>query len=178
MRPRWSRSRFGYDHRWWREPERGERVEGRSVLVDHASAVALPGLRCAVRPRWPTSSGSHRLGVIRPTPCGPGPTPGCGTACGRCRSTDQWFLPLSLAVILIGWQAVDRRDWRFAPATLLGMAIESVVLAIALVGLSKVVDLGFTRLEQAGSTAACPPVMPGLKPPGGPLDRIPRRGGL
>ena len=42
---------------------------------------------------------------------------------------------------------------------LLGMAVESVVLAVALVGLSKLVDLGFTRLEQAGppSLAATAP---------------------
>ncbi len=63
--------------------------------------------------------------------------------------TDQWFLPLSLVVGLLVWQAIDRRDWRFAPAALLGMAVESVVLAVALVGLSRLVDVGFTFLERS-----------------------------
>ena len=84
---------------------------------------------------------------------------------------------MSLVLVLVGWQAVDRRDWRFPPATLLGMAIESVVLAVALVGLSKLVDLGFTRLEQAGPPSLAAAAA-GRRPPGGPLDRLPGRGGL
>lgn len=61
--------------------------------------------------------------------------------------TDRWLLPVGLIAGLLGWQAVDRRDWRFHPAILGGMVVESLLLAFALVGLSKLVDLGFARLE-------------------------------
>ena len=63
--------------------------------------------------------------------------------------TDQWFLPLCLVLALLAWHAVDPRDWRFAPAALIGMAAESLVLAVALIGLSRLVDFGFTCLERA-----------------------------
>ncbi len=56
-------------------------------------------------------------------------------------------MPVGLVSGLLGWQALDRRDWRFHPAILWGMAVESLVLAVALLGLSKLVDLGFSRLE-------------------------------
>jgi hypothetical protein len=61
--------------------------------------------------------------------------------------TDQWLLPLSLVLALLAWQAADPRDWRFPPSSLLGMVIESLVLAVALIGLSRVVDVGFAHLE-------------------------------
>ena len=71
--------------------------------------------------------------------------------------TDRWLLPIALASGLMAWQAVERRDWRFHPATLVGMAIESLILAVALVGLSKLVDLGFARLEGPSLLATTPP---------------------
>jgi hypothetical protein len=64
--------------------------------------------------------------------------------------TDRWFPPLFLALALLGWQVVAPRETRFSPAALLGMALESLVLAIALVGLSKIVELGFENLEHSG----------------------------
>jgi hypothetical protein len=67
--------------------------------------------------------------------------------------TDQWLLPLGLVLALLGWQAADPRDWRFPPSCLLGMAVESLVLAVALIGLSHLVDLGFARLERHPSLA-------------------------
>ncbi len=82
--------------------------------------------------------------------------------------TDQWFLPLSLVLTLLIWHAADPCDWRFAPASLLGMATESVVLAVALIGLSRLVDLGFTCLERVPSPVlAAPP--PGASHPMVPL---------
>jgi hypothetical protein len=68
--------------------------------------------------------------------------------------TDHWLLPAALVVALLVWQAFDLREWRFPPVSLLGMAAESVVLAVALVGLSKLVDLGFVVIERTG-----PPVL-------------------
>lgn len=68
--------------------------------------------------------------------------------------TDHWVVPLVLVVGLLAWQASRPRDWRFSPYALAGMAAESVVLALALVGLSKLVDCGFAVLEGNG-----PPVL-------------------
>ena len=62
--------------------------------------------------------------------------------------TDHWFPPLCLAVALLAWQVWTARDWRFSPWILLGMVAESVVLAVTLVGLSRLVDLGFEELER------------------------------
>ena len=70
--------------------------------------------------------------------------------------TDHWLPPVVLMAGLIVWHLFSLRDWRFAPSVLLGMAAESVVLAVALVGLSKLLDLGFTVLDRTG-----PPVLAG-----------------
>ncbi|HMB06785.1 MAG TPA: CPBP family glutamic-type intramembrane protease, partial [Isosphaeraceae bacterium] len=48
----------------------------------------------------------------------------------------------------------------FAPASLLGMAVESVVLAVALIGLSKLVDLGLAGLERSLAAVPAHPVAP------------------
>lgn len=61
---------------------------------------------------------------------------------------DQWLPPLALVVILLGWQVVSTRDWRFSPAVLPVMVLESLVLALALVGVSRLVDTGFSLLER------------------------------
>lgn len=60
---------------------------------------------------------------------------------------ERWLPPLIVVAPLVAWQAVDRRDWRFRPVVFAGMAIESLVLALVLIGLSKVVDIGFDRLD-------------------------------
>lgn len=72
---------------------------------------------------------------------------------------DRWFLPLTLILTLVGWQAATSREWRFGPSCLLGMAVESLVLAVGLIGMSKLIDLGFERLEPSpGALAAGGPV--------------------
>ena len=70
-------------------------------------------------------------------------------ALGVCGLTDRWLLPLLLIMGLLGWQSFDRREWRFQPLVLIGMALESCGLAILLMALSQVVDVGFNRLESA-----------------------------
>lgn len=67
--------------------------------------------------------------------------------------TDQWILPLGLMFVLVSWQAFNPRNWRFPPFTLLGMTVESLILAVVLVGISRLLDLGFVTLERH-------PVMP------------------
>jgi hypothetical protein len=64
---------------------------------------------------------------------------------------DRWLLPLLLVVILLGWQVVSYRDWRFSPGILAGMVVESLVWAVMLVGISRLIDAGFSYLEQRGT---------------------------
>jgi hypothetical protein len=61
--------------------------------------------------------------------------------------TGRLLLPLAVVGMLLLWQLIGKRSWRFSPATLMGMGAESVALALALVGLSRLLDLGFSRLE-------------------------------
>ena len=64
--------------------------------------------------------------------------------------TDHWLLPLSLVITLLAWQAFSPRDWKFSPYSLLGMAIESAVFGLALIGMSRLIDIGFGILEARG----------------------------
>lgn len=68
--------------------------------------------------------------------------------------TGQWLPPLVLVAGMLLWQTVARCDWRFDPACLVGMAVEGMIWAVALIGMSKLVDLGFARLEGQTLTAA------------------------
>jgi hypothetical protein len=63
--------------------------------------------------------------------------------------TDRWLPPLLLVVALMAWQAADRRSWAFRPGCLAGMAVESLALAVVLIGLSRLVDLGLVHLDDA-----------------------------
>jgi hypothetical protein len=85
--------------------------------------------------------------------------------------TDRWLPPLCIALALLAWQAISSRPWRFSPLVPVGMALESLILAIALVGLSRLVDLGFENLEHSpgwclsaqgpgASAAPAPPAAP------------------
>ena len=138
------RRRFGYDHRWWGEPPRAEIGSGSSywatarkplpclvfvlpmLVVYEAGVLALGG-----------PAGVHRAGADA----------WMRGALATLGLTDRWFPPLALVVALLAWQAAGRRDWRFRPATLLGMALECPILAVALIGLSRLVDLGLARLD-------------------------------
>ncbi|AMV36676.1 CPBP family intramembrane glutamic endopeptidase [Planctomyces sp. SH-PL62] len=62
--------------------------------------------------------------------------------------TDHWLLPLSLFLILLGWQAFQPKGWKFSPMVVAGMIFESLVLAVALVGVSRLVDMGFDLMER------------------------------
>ena len=61
--------------------------------------------------------------------------------------TLQWFPPLLLILVLLGWQMTRPRDWRFEPSILVGMVLESLLLAITLVGVSRLIDVAFSALE-------------------------------
>jgi hypothetical protein len=65
---------------------------------------------------------------------------------------DRWLLPLLLVVILLGWQVISYRDWRISPGILAGMVVESLVWAVMLVGISRLIDTGFSYLERRGTS--------------------------
>lgn len=60
----------------------------------------------------------------------------------------EFVAPLAVVGLLVAWMiAAGPRTWAFRPSWLLGMAVESVLLAAALIGLSRLVDRGLTWLE-------------------------------
>ncbi len=61
--------------------------------------------------------------------------------------TDQLFPPLLLTIGLLAWQVTDKHDWNLSIWHLVGMALESLLLAFGLIGLSRIVDLGLTHVE-------------------------------
>jgi Type II CAAX prenyl endopeptidase Rce1-like len=60
---------------------------------------------------------------------------------------DRWLPPIVLVGAMMTWQAFRAKSWRFRPGCLAGMVIESLLFALTLVGLSRLVELGFERLE-------------------------------
>jgi hypothetical protein len=141
------RSRFGYDDRWWGEAQ--------GVSTDRFASyweVTRRPFACLtfVTPLLM----AYEFSVIWQR--------GGGAAAGRTGAdawmrhglavlglTDRWFPPVCLVLALLVWQAVAAREWRFSPLVPFGMAVESLIWAIALVGLSRLVDFGFENLERS-----------------------------
>ena len=65
--------------------------------------------------------------------------------------SDHWLLPLLLFLILLTWQVLSFYDWGFSPGILAGMVVESLVWAVVLLGISRLIDFGFSYLEQTGT---------------------------
>jgi hypothetical protein len=151
-----ARSRFGYDHRWWGEPPR---PEAEDLSYWSQTRRPLPCLVFVLPILAAYELGVLWLGGASAGALRTGADAWMRQALAALGLTDQWLLPALLVIALLAWQAVDPRHWRFPPSYLLGMAVECVLLAIALIGLSRLVDLGFARLERhpalaAGSTDA------------------------
>jgi hypothetical protein len=68
---------------------------------------------------------------------------------GSVGMTGRLVLPMAVIGVLLIWQLIGKRSWRFSPWTIMGMAFESCALALALVGVSRLLDMGFSRLEAA-----------------------------
>jgi hypothetical protein len=107
--------------------------------------------------------GVLRLGGATPESLRTGADTWMRQALGSLGLADHWLLPLLLVVILMGWQVLSFRDWRFSPGILAGMLAESLVWAVVLVGISRLIDLGFSYLEQTGPAILA--VDPGGPPP-------------
>ncbi len=89
-------------------------------------------------------SGVLWLGDRHLAACGPAPTPGCARRLSSLGLSDHWLLPLLLFLILLTWQVVSFYNWRFSPGILAGMVIESMVWAVVLLGISRLIDVGFS----------------------------------
>jgi len=145
MRSSLPRSRFGYGPSWWGASAQPS-VERESsywaitrapipclvfilpILLTYEIGVILVGGESADRVRTGADAWIRR-------------------AIGTLGLTDRWLPALAVVVILLGWQAFRRESWRFRGAYLAGMAFESVLLAFVLVGLGRLIDLGFDRLD-------------------------------
>ena len=161
-RPGRPRSKYGYDHRWWGEPAPASAVDDSGgywattrrpipclafilpILVAYeAGVIALGG---AASETWRAGADAwmrHGLATIG--------------------LTDRLLPPLALILAMLAWGALDVRRRRFHPGVLAGMAVESLVLGVALIGLSRLVDLGFARLDPPE------PLSAGGAHPAGPL---------
>lgn len=143
-RPAQARSRFGYDHRWWGE-------SARLAVDDHSywalTRRPLPCLIFILPLLLAYEAGVLWLGGGSSQAPRTGADAWLRQLLATAGLTDQWLLPLGLILALLAWQAADPRDWRFSPSCLAGMAIESLLLAVALIGMSRLVDIGFAHLE-------------------------------
>jgi hypothetical protein len=68
--------------------------------------------------------------------------------------TYPWLVPLALLIILVVWHVVGRHEWRVAPSILPGMVLESLIWALGLVGISRLIDVGFSYMEH-GTIRLC-----------------------
>jgi hypothetical protein len=145
------RSRYGYDHHWW--------GESAPVEIDDASYWSttrrpIPALVFILPILLAYEAGVIWLGGPSADALRAGADVWVRQGLASLGLTDRWLLPVGLISGLLAWQAVDRRNWRFHPGILWGMAVESLLLAVSLVALSKLVDLGFSRLEGPSLLAA------------------------
>ena len=145
--PRRTRSRYGYDHHWWGE---APAAPADSHGYWSTTRKPLPCLIFILPLLIIYEVGVIRLGGPSADALRAGADAWVRQGLASLGLTDRWFLPVALISGLLAWQAVDRRDLRFSPPTLIFMVIESLALALALVALGKLVDLGFSRLEGPG----------------------------
>ncbi len=139
------RSRFGYDHRFWGEVPEADRV---APTYWGTTRRPLPCLAFIAPILIAYEAGVFWIGGQSAEVLRTGADAWLRRGLGMFGVTDQGFLPLGLVLAMVAWQAFSPRNWRFSPWSLLGMAAESLVLAVALVGVSRLLDVGFLALER------------------------------
>lgn len=152
-RPRRVLRGSGYDRAWWGEAARLPRPEesywARTRRPLFCLAFVLPILvvyEAGVAWIGGEASASLRTGADA----------WMRLALGGIGLTDRWLPPLGLVLALLVWTAADagRGPSRLRPWSLLGMLGESLALGVLLIGLSRLVDLAFLRLEPTPPPAA------------------------
>ncbi len=139
------RGRHGYDRRWWARARRAEAPASESYW--RAVRSPLAGL-LLVAPLLVT----YELGVLWLERGGTRATRAgidvwIRDALGRAGVEAGWIPPAILLLGLLAWQSAAGGACKPRPRYLLGMIAESLAFAALLVGLSRLVDLGLTRLE-------------------------------
>jgi hypothetical protein len=150
------RSRYGYDHRWWGEAPPASIEAKAEGSYWSATRRPLPCLIFILPLLAAYEIGVAWLGGSAADSWRAGADAWMRRGLTSLGLTDRLFLPLALTTILLGWQAFNPKRWRFHPGILLGMAAESLLLGVALIGMSKLVDLGFARLDGPGLLQASP----------------------
>ena len=151
---RFGRSRFRYDHEWWGEPSPVDRESTRYWATTRRP---FPCLLFVLPLLLFYEAGLLALGESRGGALRAGADTWLRHGLALLGLTDRWLLPLLLTSWLLLWQAVDRRDWRFHPLVVGGMLAESLGLAVVLMGLSKLVDVGFDKLDGVAALSVATP---------------------
>lgn len=146
--PRRGLRRLGYDRGWWGEAARIE-PPGESYWIQ--TRRPLPCLVFVLPILAAYEAGVACLGGEASASLRTGADAWMRLALGSIGLTDRWLPPLGLVGALLAWAALDagRGPVRFRVGSVLGMLLESLGLALALIGLSRLVDAAFLRLEQA-----------------------------
>lgn len=146
--PKRVRSRHGYDHSFWGEPAPAADQEEEAGYWS-VTRRPLPSLLFVIPILIAYEAGVSYLGGPAAGSVRAGADAWIRHALMSLGLTDRWLLPVGLVAGLLAWHVVEAKDWKFRPGALLGMLVESLVLAVVLIGLSKLVDLGFDRLESS-----------------------------
>lgn len=154
------RRRFGYDRRWW----------GKEATVEAEADAYWPSTRRALTSLMfvlPLLL-IYEAAIVRVGPAGGGLRGAAdgwiGAAFRAIGLVDPWWPPIALVFALLGRHALERQPWQFRGRHLLGMVGECAVLAVVLIGLGKLVDLGFHRIDLLPTLAepAADPALPAV----------------
>src|SRR4051794_23128804 len=109
-RPQRPRSRFGYDHRWWGEAAatQDDRRSYWAVTRRPLTCLAFVAPILLIYEFGVLWLGGGSAEALRT-----GADAWMRHALAVLGLTDQWFLPLSLVLVLLLWHAADPHDWRF-----------------------------------------------------------------
>lgn len=139
------RSRFGYDSRWWGRLDRAEAARDDYWDVSRRSLPSLVFIAPILL--------AYESWVVWGSRAG-GPSPrGAADAwvADALRAVgldDVWWPPALLVLALAGGHILSGRRGTFPVGHLAGMVVESVALALALIGLGRAIDLGFNHLDR------------------------------
>ena len=142
------RARFGYERTWW-----GRAAEAGAPTTGYWSSTRRPAaaLIFVVPLLIVYELGVAYVGRGDPDSCRAGLDVWLRDGLRGLGLTDRWLVPMAMAGGLLAWQAADRHPGRprIGPSLWLGTLVESLVLAVALLGLARVVDLGLARLDES-----------------------------
>lgn len=141
-------SRSGYDRRWWGEAGRADLNSSPYWAVTRRPA---PCLAFVIPILLVYEIGVAWLGAEHAALYRTGIDGWFRASLETLGHSESWLPPAVLLGALLAWQSADRQPWRFPAGTLVGMLCESMILAVALMGMSRLVDLGVAHVE--GSSA-------------------------